>query len=259
MNITLFNQSCKRSAHRNTQASLRAQWLGIALATALGLSSQNLLAHSHPQLVAHAGLGYSSNSYDYSDNSTDAANASAAGGAFSSEEENGIIANVVLLPSYGHGLGAEMGLQTFSFTGRYADTANNSLAKELDGSLFYLNAIYSFDISIAKLFVKGGVRYSQSTFNAETSGTGLGSAEADTNKIVTDSASQTKIGSGYGAGLLFSPSSSRFGLIVKYENFGNIVQDYDNDQSIVWESSNRLVSSGDLDLSATSITFTYEL
>ena len=256
MESTLVDQVRKSLVSESYRFKLRAVWLFVVALTMTGLSSQELLAQ------AYFGIGYSSNMYDFTDNATDVANTAAAGGSANYEEEDGIVANVIMLPKSGKGWGYELGLQSFSVDTTYTadDNTDNYLLKQINGSVFYFNAVYCFELSKAtKLFIKGGLRFGQSDLSVETSGSGLATERRQTNKIEGTSDGQTLMDSGYGTGFIYAPSSSNFGLLIKYENFGRVVEDYENDQFIEWTSDGKLVSSGDLDLASVSVSFTYKI
>ena len=207
--------------------------------------SQQLLAQDK-----FIGIGYSSSAYSYSDNANDAANAELLSATTSSDEKNGIDFYAISLPDMGNGFGYEIGGQTYAFDYKYTDTNNDTLTKELTGSVIYFNSLYSFEISkSAKLFAKAGVNFSPSSLSVTTSSL---SGEGD----------DASVGIGFGAGLLFSPPSSDLGFLIKYDNFGTVVEDYEND-NVFWRTSDgqflSYLSSGDLDLSSLTIAFAYRL
>ena len=193
------------------------------------------------------GIGYSSSAYSYSDSAGDAANAESLSATTSSDEENGIDFYAINLPDMGNGLGYEFGGQTYAFDYTYVDADNDTLTKELTGSVIYFNSLYSFEISTsAKLFAKAGVNFSPSSLSITTSSSLSGEGD------------DASVGIGFGAGLLFSPPSSDLGFLVKYDNFGTVVEDYEND-NVFWTADGKFVSSGDLDLSSLTIAFAYRL
>ena len=110
MESTLVDQVRKSLVSESYRFKLRAVWLFVVALTMTGLSSQELLAQ------AYFGIGYSSNMYDFTDNATDVANTAAAGGSANYEEEDGIVANVIMLPKSGKGWGYELGLQASRLT-----------------------------------------------------------------------------------------------------------------------------------------------
>ena len=235
--------------HNASSARVLATRCVLIVATAIAsLASQQIFARE-----IFISVGYSLNAYDFSDDATDAANATSTGFASETEGKDGpyfFIFGFSRDPHTGRGFGAEAGTLSYQFSNSYIDSNNANLTKKLVGTVSYFNAIYAVTVSDSIVLVgKAGIHYSPSTLSVDSSDPSVAYGEGD----------DVSLGAGYGAGLLFLPSSSsRFNFFIKFDNFGTVVQNYDND-SASWSSDGKLLSSGDLDLSTLTIAFAYRL
>ena len=214
----------------------------LAAATTLTISQQSL---AQDQFVS---IGYSNNNYSFSDSARDIANTQSSSTTTSSEGEDGMYYYDIILSDARHGYGVEFGAQTYAFDYEYVNTdSGNSFTKELTGSVHSFNLLYSFKIiESTRLFAKAGVNFSSSFLAVNTSSSLSGYGSDDL------------FGIGFGAGLLFLPSLSNWGFLIKYDNFGTVVKNYENNK-IVWASDGERISSGNLDLSSVTIALVYKV
>ena len=195
------------------------------------------------------GTGYSLNSYDYSDSTTDSANALSSRLSAELGGKDGVDTFIVaFVPVLLGRFGFEFGELKYQFSNSYKGTDNSHLTKKIVGTASYFNITYALAAWESSFFyAKAGINSSASSLSITSTDPVLSQGNGD----------DKSFGYGYGAGLVFSPSSStRFNLIVKLDNFGTVVQGYDNDSS-AWGSDGKLLSSGDLDLSTITIGFAY--
>ena len=178
----------------------------------------------------------------------DIANTQSSSTTTSSEGEDGMYYYDIILSDARHGYGVEFGAQTYAFDYEYVNTdSGNSFTKELTGSVHSFNLLYSFKIiESTRLFAKAGVNFSSSFLAVNTSSSLSGYGSDDL------------FGIGFGAGLLFLPSLSNWGFLIKYDNFGTVVKNYENTK-IVWASDGERISSGNLDLSSVTIALVYKV
>ena len=214
----------------------------LAAAVALAISQPGL---AKDQFIS---IGYSHNNYNFSDSTRDVANTQSPATTTSSEREDGMYYYDIILSDARHGYGVEFGAQTYAFDYEYVNSdSGNSFTKELTGSVHSFNFLYSFKvIESTRVFAKAGVNFSSSFLAVNTSSSLSGYGSDDL------------FGIGFGAGLLFLPSSSNFGFLIKYDNFGTVVKNYENNK-LVWASDGERISSGNLDLSSVTIALAYKV
>ena len=136
------------------------------------------------------------------------------------------------MPQKASGLGLEAGGQTYNFTYEYSGSTSgeNESSKELTGSVVYFNGVYSVDLSNAvKFFAKAGFNYSSSDLTVSIPGLADGTGSGT-----------TAVGFGYGFGIMIAPPNSFTGFLAKFDNFGTVVEDYENDL-IAWTSDNKFL------------------
>ena len=214
----------------------------LAAAVALAISQPGL---AKDQFIS---IGYSHNNYNFSDSTRDVANTQSPATTTSSGGEDGMYYYDIILSDARHGYGVEFGAQTYAFDYEYVNSdSGNSFTKELTGSVHSFNFLYSFKvIESTRVFAKAGVNFSSSFLAVNTSSSLSGYGSDDL------------FGIGFGAGLLFLPSSSNFGFLIKYDNFGTVVKNYENNK-LVWASDGERISSGNLDLSSVTIALAYKV
>ena len=236
MSVLCFTKTCTSTDTNKTRTSAC-----IAVACTILIISEQSLAEDE-----FVSIGYSRNSYNFSDSVRDTAGVQSLSAGTSSEGENATHYHAISLPDVGkgHGYGYEFGAQNYGFTYKY-DT-DDTLTKQITGSVIYFSSLYSYELlKSVRIFAKGGAKFSSSSLSITAADTPSGEGAAHLS------------GFGFGAGLIISPPSSKFAVLIKYNNFGTVVRNYENDL-LVWSSDGRLLSSGNLTLSSLTISLAYK-